>query len=297
MRSIEAGVLKDSDYYLYTPSTQALKTFFYPICTGFFRYAPGYCLKRSTYDSFLIMYVKKGACTVSLNGQTWNAGENQIVVLDCYKPHSYYTSNGWDALWLHFDGPVAREYFQLITADSGPVITLKDNFIFEKYLSRVYQLFRDNAAIKESLVSQYITNVLTELLVSQDSRSGGAVQAEVIEETTAYMSEHMTEPLTLEQLAARASLSPYYFTRLFKKETGFTPHEYLIAIRINAAKFLLKNTPASIKEICFRTGFGNESSFCTTFKKWVGATPSEYRVSSIPDAQSLPAASAPDISE
>lgn len=293
MRSIEAGVLKDSDYYLYTPSTQALKTFFYPICTGFFYYAPGYCLKRNTYDSFLIMYVKKGSCTVRLGSQTWNAGENQIVVLDCYKPHSYYTSGGWDALWLHFDGPVAREYFQLITANSGPVISLKDNFIFEKYLNRVYQLFRDNASIKESLVSQYITNVLTELLVSQESRSGSAVQTEVIEETTAYMSEHMTEPLTLEQLAARASLSPYYFTRLFKKETGFTPHEYLIAIRVNAAKFLLKNTPTSIKEVCFCTGFGNESSFCTTFKKWVGSTPSEYRVSSGEAVDGEPKAASP----
>ncbi len=91
------------------------------------------------------------------------------------------------------------------------------------------------------------------------------------------MNEHLTEPLTLDDLAARASLSPYYFTRLFKKETGFTPHEYLIAMRINSAKFLLKTTSASIKEICFLTGFASESSFCTTFKKWVNATPSSYR--------------------
>lgn len=281
MRSTEPGVFESSDYYLYTPSTQAVKTFFYPVCTGYFRYAPGYCLKRNSYDSFLIMYIKKGCCTVKLDSQTYTAGAGQIVVLDCYKPHSYYTNTGWETLWLHFDGPVAREYFQMITADTGPVLNLKDDYKFDKYLSKIYQLFQENASIKEALVSQYITNVLTALLVSRESHSGGTVQSEVIEETTAYMSEHMTEPLTLEQLAARASLSPYYFTRLFKKETGFTPHEYLIAIRINAAKFLLKNVPAtSIKEVCFRTGFSNESSFCTTFKKWVGSTPSEYRQSS-----------------
>ncbi len=280
MRSIEAGVLPNSDYYLYTPSTQAVKTFFYPVCTGYFSYAPGYCLKRSSYDSFLIMYMKKGSCTVQIGTQTWNAAENQIVVLDCYKPHSYYTAVGWEAQWLHFDGPAAREYFQMITGGSSPLITLRDNYKFEKYLNKICQLFRDGASIKEALVSQYITNVLTELLVSQESHSGSTVQSDVIEETTAYMSEHMTEPLTLDQLASRASLSPYYFTRLFKKETGFTPHEYLIAIRINAAKFFLKNTTASIKEICFNTGFGNESSFCTTFKKWTNSTPSEYRAAS-----------------
>lgn len=281
MRSTEPGVLENSDYYLYTPSTQAARTFFYPVCTGYFRYAPGYCLKRNSYDSFLIMYIKKGCCTVRLGNQTHTAREGQIVVLDCYKPHSYYTDSGWESLWLHFDGPVAREYFQMITADSGPILHLKDHYKFDKYLNKIYQLFRENASIKEALISQYITNVLTALLVARESHSGSPVQSEIIEETAAYMSEHLTEPLTLEQLASRASLSPYYFTRLFKKETGFTPHEYLIAIRINAAKFLLKNAPAtSIKEVCFRTGFSNESSFCTTFKKWVGATPSEYRQAS-----------------
>lgn len=280
MLSFEPGVLKNSDYYVYTASAQAQKTFFYPVCTGYFYYDSNYSLKRNSYDSFLIMYVKKGRCTIQVSGRTYSASEHQIVMLDCYQPHAYHTTTGWEALWIHFDGATSREYFQLITADSGPVITLQDRYKFEKYLEKIYRIFRDNASVKEALVSQYITCLLTELLVSREIRSPQHIQADVIEETTAYMYEHMTENLTLNDLAARASLSPYYFTRLFKKETGFTPHEYLIAIRINSAKFLLKTTPVSIKEICFCTGFSNESSFCTTFKKWVKITPSEYRISS-----------------
>lgn len=279
MISHEPGVLPNSDYYVYTASTQAKKMFFYPVCTGNFYYANNYYLKRSSYDSILIMFIKKGQCFVTINSQTYTASKNQIVILDCYKPHSYYTSTGWEAEWLHFDGATAAEYFHMITAESGPIITLKDHYKLEKYLHKIYQMFRDNASIKEACVSLYITNILTELLVSQESSSKHSIQSDTIEETTAYMNEHMTENLTLEMLADRASLSPYYFTRLFKKETGFTPHEYLIAIRINSAKFLLKTTPISIKEICFCTGFSNESSFCTTFKKWVHATPSEYRIS------------------
>ena len=105
----------------------------------------------------------------------------------------------------------------------------------------------------------------------------GHVSANFIEDMVAYINEHLAGPLTLEELASQASLSPFYFSRLFKKETGFTPHGYVITARVNNAKFLLKSSNATIKEICFGTGFTSESSFCTTVKKITGSTPSEYR--------------------
>ena len=55
MLSKEQGVAPGSDYYIYTPSTQARSLFLYPVITGYFRYLPGYCLKRTSLDSFLVM--------------------------------------------------------------------------------------------------------------------------------------------------------------------------------------------------------------------------------------------------
>lgn len=278
MFSTENGVLEHSDYYIHTAGAQARQTFFHPVCTGYFRYAPGYHLSRSSYDSFLIMQAKKGEFYIrGTDGSSHTLREGQIAVLDCYSPHSYGTTKGGSLLWLHFDGPVARQYYDMIVPAADPVLTLKDTYKFEKNLDRIYQLFRGSTAVRDALMSQYITTILTELLIGQTTSPTHSQQSDVIEETVAYINEHLTENLSLDFLAKRASLSPYYFTRLFKKETGFTPHEYLIAARINTAKFLLKNTSTSIKEICFGTGFSNESSFCTTFKKWVRQTPSDYR--------------------
>lgn len=272
-----SGVLDGSDYFVHTASSAAERTFFYPVCVGYYIYDSSYALDRCSYDSFLIMYIKKGRCFITAGGQTHTAGENQVVILDCYSSHSYCTDTGWEAEFIHYDGIAARAYFQMITESSGPVITLQNTQRFEKFLHLIYQRFKENVPIKEALLSQYITNMLTELLVSGESHCGHPEQANVIEEAAAYINEHLTEHLTLNDLAAGAALSPYYFTRLFKKETGLTPHEYLIAMRIDSAKFLLKSTSASIKEICFLTGFANESNFCTTFKKWVKVTPSAYR--------------------
>ncbi|WP_099467607.1 AraC family transcriptional regulator [Konateibacter massiliensis] len=278
MQSYETGISKQSDYYIYTASPQTKAMFFYPLCTGHFYYSAGYSLHRKSYDSFLLMYVKKGECKVVVDDISYTATENQIVFLDCYKPHHYYTDKGWEALWLHFDGPVARQYFELITEGSNLVLSLRDDYLFRKYIDKVYMAFRENAALKEALLSQAITNMLTQLITAKDLPARSLAGSDVIEDITAYINEHICEALTLELLAEKAALSPYYFTRLFKKETGYTPHEYILATRINHAKFLLKNTNISIKEICFLSGFGNESSFCATFKKWEQTTPKNYRL-------------------
>ena len=85
------------------------------------------------------------------------------------------------------------------------------------------------------------------------------------------------EDITIKDLAERALLSPYHFIRTFKKQVGFTPHEYLVNTRINTARYLLKNTSMSTKDICFHCGFSSESVFCNAFKKNTTMTPSEYR--------------------
>jgi AraC-like DNA-binding protein len=81
------------------------------------------------------------------------------------------------------------------------------------------------------------------------------------------------------EIANIANLSRYHFIRAFKSETGKTPYEYLIDIKIEKAIELLKNRNYSITEICDLCGFTSHSHFSTTFKKRLGLSPSEYRKS------------------
>ena len=278
MLSTENGVAPGSDYYIYTPSTLARELFFYPLITGCFKYLPGYGIRRNSFDSYLLMYIRKGRCDIDIAGRHFHAHSGQVVFLDCYAPHAYSTADGWESEWLHFDGKAARGYFDAILAGGSPVITLQDTYRFERYLHKIYLQFRERLSIREALLSNYIVNILTELLVSKDAEYSVNISSSIIEDTVAYIGEHLTDPLTLEHLADHASLSPFYFSRLFKRETDFSPHGYIIATRVNTAKYLLKSTDESIKNICFATGFTSESSFCTTFKKVTGTTPSEYRI-------------------
>lgn len=79
-------IVPDSDYYIYTPSAQAQNLFLYPLITGYFRYLPSYCLRRTSLDSFLIMHMKRGDCEVECGNRHFHAYEGQVVLLDCYAP-------------------------------------------------------------------------------------------------------------------------------------------------------------------------------------------------------------------
>ncbi|MEG1641295.1 MAG: AraC family transcriptional regulator, partial [Ruthenibacterium sp.] len=99
----------------------------------------------------------------------------------------------------------------------------------------------------------------------------------VIDESIKFISENLDKDISLELLAKQASLSPFYFSRIFKKETDFTPHQYIIMIRIDYSRYLLRTSQMLVKEVAYRCGFNSESSFCTCFHKIIGITPNCYR--------------------
>jgi AraC-like DNA-binding protein len=94
---------------------------------------------------------------------------------------------------------------------------------------------------------------------------------------TAYIEEHLAEPVPLASLAELARLSPYHFCRAFKQSFGVPPHRYHTARRIERAKALLANPRLSVTDIGLTVGFSETSSFTAAFRKATGLTPTGYR--------------------
>lgn len=282
MKSCEINVSHKSNYYVYTPSLKTKDAFLYPVCTGHFIYEPGYSLRRNSYDSFLIIYIQKGELHLKLNNSIYSVCEGQFVFIDCYQPHAYFTETKCESIWLHFDGRTAASYYKLIHSQLGYVFSLTSPYMVLNQMSIIYNLFSSNSYINEIIMSKYITDILTELATQITHSPTAANNYNIIEKTISYISNHITGDLSIATLADYVSLSSYHFIRMFKKETGFTPHEYIVQAKINISKFMLRNTSLPIKEICYSTGFSSESVFSTTFKKHVGLTPNKYRNSPLP---------------
>lgn len=94
----------------------------------------------------------------------------------------------------------------------------------------------------------------------------------------AYISEHFTENLSLEQVAEFAGFSKYHFERIFSEYSGTTFYQYLQRMRINYAQSLLSNPELSVTDISGLAGFASCTAFTRAFKKHAGYTPSEYRM-------------------
>ena len=100
---------------------------------------------------------------------------------------------------------------------------------------------------------------------------------ETVQLSKAYMDANFSENISLTSLAKRYFVHPVYLQRIFKKETGMSPAEYLLSLRMKQAKMHLISDNISIEEIACKTGFCNASYFIKVFKTAEGITPRAYR--------------------
>ena len=278
MHSSERHVTPDSDYYIYEPSTLAREVYLYPLSSGHFRYTGGYRNIRRSFDSFELFCVEEGSVELKNHSMTFTAHPGQLVLLDCYSPHSYYSKDGWACYWLHFDGQVARAFYRRITEAYGSFLFSLDQYSPAfLHLMNIYECFRLSRPIDEAGISSQITSILNSILRGAPQVKKDLPAQESVASAVAYISEHFRYPLSLNDLAQHAAVSPFYFTRVFRQETGYTPHQYIINTRIANAKFLLRTTENSVKDIAIQTGWNSESTFCSAFRKSTGLTPSVYR--------------------
>ena len=100
----------------------------------------------------------------------------------------------------------------------------------------------------------------------------------IVNQITKYMEEHYQEKISLDQIAANIYLSSFYISKLFKSETGDTPINYLISLRMNKARQLLDEKPdCSIQTVASAVGYEDAYHFSKLFKKYYGLSPLHYK--------------------
>src|SRR5262249_60729988 len=94
-----------------------------------------------------------------------------------------------------------------------------------------------------------------------------------------YIEDHLDACPTLGQMAAVVRLNPYHFARQFKAATGLPPHQYVVARRVERARQLLQGGALPLAEVAARAGFSDQSQLTRHFKRIVGVTPGQFRMS------------------
>ena len=214
-----------------------------------------------------------------------------ISVVPAGSPHRVRTSGCKDELHIYLEpGLVARvaaEAFGLdpVRLTVPPLDGLDLPPLRAAMLAVNDELTADAAGdrlVAESLANVLAVHLIRHVLAPRRHERGrdGALPRGRLRAVVEYIEEHLGGAPTLEQLAAVARLSPYHFARQFKTATGLPPHQYVILRRVERARQLLQaGTDLSLAEVALHAGFSDQSVFCLHFKRLVGVTPRQFRMS------------------
>jgi AraC family transcriptional regulator len=98
-----------------------------------------------------------------------------------------------------------------------------------------------------------------------------------LNQVISYVETHLSQNIPLSCLAQIARMSKYHFSRSFKKSTGITPHQYILRRRVERAKQLLQQSPASVLDVALACGFAHPGHLSRHFKRLVGMTPKKFQ--------------------
>ena len=279
MKSTEKGVLDKSEVYFFTPSQTAKRLYFYAISAGHFFCEKGYHLIRKNYNSFLITHIIDGEFTFVKDGKSFTAHKGDTVILNCYEPHEYFTNTTFESIWVHVSGSSAFSFFDEIVSTKGSLIQSIDATHIQKLAFQIFNALKSAEPPSEIKISIDIYKLFMNLLnpqqqniVKQESK-----HEESLEDLKFYIIEHLSDSLSVKDLANKVHMSLSHFSRIFKEYTGYAPYEYILISRLNKAKNLLQKTNMSIVNIALETGFNSESNFIVFFTENTGYTPGKFR--------------------
>lgn len=166
------------------------------------------------------------------------------------------------------------------------------NASLKNYLPLLIDLGKSCASFHALKADMLIRSILDDLIQENYAAIQASEQLEVVKKSTrvdlyqrlaqakTWMERYYYRPITIDQLATMVLINPHHFLRLFKKAYDTTPRQFLINLRLNAAKQLLQQTDQRVSSICHSIGFTSVSSFSGLFKEREGLSPSAFRKSS-----------------
>lgn len=277
---INDDISPQSLHRLHTPSPSAMLPFRVHAC-GHYYCQSGYRVERRGQKYLLFVLTVEGKGILRYRGTESEISAGQSFFISYDEEHAYRcASDSWEIKWVRFEQIEGVDYFHSVVGERYYIQKLFNPLNIEAHLNTVIQ----NASTASPLADYVMVEALTSLLTQLSSERyredrlklpRNAVAA--VREATDFIERSFNQEVEIKALAARYHMDSYAFIRLFRKQTGTTPYEYLLRLRIMRARHLLEETSLSVNEVSDYVGFGNVNNFIRKFKSLTTMTPLKYR--------------------
>ena len=241
---------------------------------------------KHAHEGFAIGVVESGELGFDYRGSHIVAGQGMVNLANAGEAHNgkAMTDRGWTYRMFYFGNDLLKEAVSQISDNKMNTLPYFPEGVLShpRLAGLLWQLhialeLETLQTLQAETQFWEILSLLIKKHADQQIQESALASASLqIQRTCDLIRDQFQDDLTLSILADKAHLSPFHFLRLFQKETGMPPHQYLIQYRIQKAKALIRQNQ-SLVQTALETGFADQSHFNRHFKRIVGISPGKYR--------------------
>lgn len=241
--------------------------------------------RHNSYE-FVICYTKIPSNIV--DNRMYDRSANSLFASNPMQKHGLAAGiKGFSLCGIHIDKDLLQSVAYSIY-NSPDIVFSNDSFAINHDLSMLLCMFLEELRYKQigqEFVLENLSMLVAASLIRQikhnlqpKPHNPRKSNKDNIKKAIEYMNENFYTAISCSELSKLINIDKFRLIRSFKSQTGKTPHEYLLDLKIEKAKKMLKSSKCTITEISLMCGFASHSHFTTTFRKKTGISPTEYRL-------------------
>ncbi|GAA4324478.1 AraC family transcriptional regulator [Mucilaginibacter gynuensis] len=241
--------------------------------------------RRKGCEDNILIYCVQGKGHYVLDGQYHTVVANQFIILPATdKPMRYWADidDPWTIYWVHFTGSNINGFniFLNIDETQGPVQISFNAKAIDIWHS-MFQSLEEGYTIENLCDANFClySFIATFLFPTRHVAQPKPESTDIVTETINHMRANLDKRFTVEDMAKKHNFSRSYFSNIFRKATGMPPVDYFIHLKMQKACQLLYEGETKIKTIALDVGYDDPFYFSRIFKKYMGISPEQYRLS------------------
>lgn len=264
----------------HSENTLDMTELYFSFC-GVSKTQPAHQYGPAVRQDYLIHIVLEGEGTFVIGDKRTFLSPNQGFII---KPDisTYYEAslkNPWKYLWLGFNGTRAEEFLEKAgLLGERHIFQLSDSTPFFKLVVQCLQEQShrmSNELMLNGLTYQFVSLIVKDVVPLSHTKTERMNPR--VPDVLTYLSQHFTEPITIQDACNALALERSYVSRIFKQSMGMTIKDFLTHLRISYAAELIKTSDRPIEEVSIRCGFNSHDVFTRAFKSHYDTTPTSFR--------------------